>query len=131
MYAELKRKVCKICKDEKDHSKFPKIKKGAKSYPRAFCFDCKSKANFEYDLWKNYRMRLHEYQELFKAQNGKCACCGQCEASFKRQLHVDHDHETGKVRGLLCTQCNPGIGYFQDSVERLEKAVAYLKKFKN
>jgi hypothetical protein len=49
---------------------------------------------------------------------------------FTNGLHVDHDHKTGLIRGLLCTQCNPGIGYFQDSIERLQLAIKYLEKFK-
>lgn len=68
---------------------------------------------------------------MYALQKGKCACCGIEEASFKRKLHVDHDKNTGSVRGLLCTQCNPGIGYFKHSIDRLEKAIQYLKKFKN
>ena len=131
MYAELERKVCRICTIEKPKSDFQFFQKKTKKYPRPFCRDCKSLGNFEWDLWKNYRIRLPDYQALYEAQKGNCACCGIPESDFKRQLHVDHDHETGKVRGLLCTQCNPGIGYFQDSIERLEMAIKYLKKFKN
>jgi hypothetical protein len=131
MYAELKQKKCKFCNLEKNIEEFSTFNKKEKVYTRPFCFDCKSKANFEYDLWKNYRIRLSDYERLYEAQEGNCACCGQHEEKFKRKLHVDHDHESGKIRGLLCTQCNPGIGYFQDSIERLQKAINYLKKFKN
>lgn len=131
MYAELRRKVCKFCDVEKCISDFPEHKRRNKVYPRPFCYACKSKVQFQEDLWKHYRIRLPEYEALYKAQKGNCACCGQHETSFKRNLHVDHDHETGRIRGLLCTQCNPGIGYFQDSIERLQLAIAYLKKSKN
>lgn len=130
MYAELKRKRCKICGEEKDLKDFKWLNKNGKKYPRPFCNTCKSKEYFAQDLWKHYRIRLPEYNALYASQDGKCACCGQHESAFKRKLHVDHDHETGKIRGLLCTQCNPGIGYFQDSIPRLEMALAYLKKFK-
>jgi len=131
MYAELERKICKFCKMEKPKREFSQLKKGTKKYPRPFCKECKSLGNFEWDLWKNYKIRLLEYKRLYDAQKGKCACCGIHEEGFERKLHVDHDHKTGKIRGLLCTQCNPGLGYFQDSIERLEKAITYLKKFKN
>lgn len=130
MYAELELKKCKYCSKEKVKSEFPQIRKNNKTYPRPFCNDCRHQGNFEWDLWKNYRIRLSGYKALYESQNGNCACCGSAEENFKRNLHVDHDHETGKVRGLLCTQCNPGIGYFQDSIERLELAITYLKKFK-
>lgn len=130
MYAELKRKVCKYCGKNKSVSKFSGFRKGNKKYPRPFCIECKGIGNFEWDLWKNYRIRLPEYLEMYRIQNGCCACCGAHEAKFKRKLHVDHNAETKEVRALLCTQCNPGIGYFKHSIERLELAIRYLKKFK-
>lgn len=130
MYAELKRKKCRICEATKELSKFPKLKKNGKLYPRPFCIECKSQGNFEWDLWKNYRIRKPDYDRMYENQKGCCACCGIHESAFKRKLHVDHDKKTGLVRGLLCTQCNPGIGYFEHSVGRLKKAVRYLEKFK-
>ena len=131
MYAELKRKVCKFCGVEKFIKDFAVLKKNGKRYARPFCLDCRFLAHFHQDLWKHYKIRPETYDALYQAQEGKCACCGVHESAFKRQLHVDHDHATGRIRGLLCTQCNPGIGYFQDSIERLEMAIKYLKKFKN
>lgn len=89
-----------------------------------------SKRDFESDLWKNYRLTLNDYNVMYEKQKGCCDCCGRHESEFKRKLHVDHCHATGQVRALLCTRCNPGIGYFEDSVEKLEMAIAYLKKFK-
>ena len=130
MYAELKLKICKNCKREKDLSEFREFIKNKKMYSRPFCKECSKEQYFKDDLWKHYRLRLPDYRKMYEAQEGKCACCGTHESYFKRQLHVDHCHKTKKVRGLLCTQCNPGIGYFQDSIERLEMAISYLKKFK-
>ena len=130
MYAELKRKICKECKVEKDLTEFNIFNKNKKSYSRPFCKSCSSYVHFKQDLWKHYRIRYDQYLEMFNKQDGKCACCGIDQSNFKRNLHVDHDHNTGQIRGLLCTQCNPGIGYFQDSVERLQQAIAYLNKFK-
>lgn len=79
---------------------------------------------------KNYGITLEQYEEMYNEQQGKCACCDRHESEFKRGLHVDHCHTTDQVRGLLCTKCNPGIGYFDDNVESLEMAIAYLNKFK-
>lgn len=75
------------------------------------------------------KMRLYgltedEYQAMLGVQDGRCAMCGQ---SMKRP-HVDHDHETGKVRGLLCKGCNTGLGQFNDSIDSLLDAVAYLQR---
>ncbi len=55
--------------------------------------------------------------------NETCDCCGDDSKVF----HIDHDHETHKVRGILCSRCNMGLGHFGDSIERLEQAIIYLK----
>jgi len=68
--------------------------------------------------------RLDEYDRLIKSQRGQCAICLE---AFKGAPHVDHDHATGLVRGLLCMQCNQAIGKFRDDTSILERAVAYLK----
>jgi hypothetical protein len=62
----------------------------------------------------------------YKQQNG---CCGCCKNKFTRQPHLDHDHRTGKVRGLLCNNCNVALGHAMDSIERLEALKAYLMEW--
>jgi hypothetical protein len=62
-------------------------------------------------------------------QNNCCAICDSHVTLFKKQLAVDHNHETGEVRGLLCLACNGGIGKLKDSIPMLEKAIKYLKKY--
>lgn len=81
---------------------------------------------------KSYGLTTDGYNKLFSQQNGVCAICGQPETkkSFGkhiRRLTIDHNHKTGKVRGLLCNGCNVGLGNFLDSVEFLLKAIKYLK----
>jgi hypothetical protein len=66
-----------------------------------------------------------DYEALLKAQGGGCAICGR--APGKISLHVDHDHVTGKVRGLLCFRCNGGAGQFAEDVELLARAIDYLE----
>lgn len=73
-----------------------------------------------------YGITTQEYDALLKVQNGKCAICERPHTEFERRLHVDHDHLTKQVRGLLCVKCNQGIGYFDDSFELLERAKQYL-----
>lgn len=74
-----------------------------------------------------YGITLEEYDALFVIQGGVCALCGEPSDSERRLLSVDHCHDTGKVRGLLCSSCNMGIGIFNDDIESLEKAIAYLR----
>lgn len=75
--------------------------------------------------------------ELMAKQSGLCAICRKPEASTDglsgkvRQLAIDHCHETGRVRGLLCNSCNRGLGLFQDNTELLARAVLYLKEFEH
>ena len=84
---------------------------------------------------KRRRKRLYGvdqavYNSMLEKQGGCCAICGSTEvnsvASVHSEFFVDHDHKTGAVRGLLCHNCNVGLGNFQDSVGNLEKAIAYL-----
>lgn len=79
----------------------------------------------EYDLKKLYGISLAEYEKLLSVQDGKCAVCGQTDEWFN--LAVDHCHGTNVVRGLLCSQCNRGIGLFKDKPELLEAAATYLR----
>jgi len=69
------------------------------------------------------------YEELLDIQNGVCAICEQPEnTNYKRSLSIDHDHITGKFRGLLCHMCNTGLGKFFDNPELLIAATNYLKE---
>jgi hypothetical protein len=76
-------------------------------------------------LKRNYGIGLDFYEQLLGKQDGKCAICGEPENG--RALAVDHDHGTGNIRGLLCTNCNNGLGRFRDDVSRLRNAIEYLK----
>ena len=84
----------------------------------------------EWHLKRKYGISFKEYQDLLKVQGGICAICGKPEPSHKT-LDVDHDHETGKIRGILCTNCNRMIGYAHDSEERLGCAADYLSSRKS
>lgn len=86
-------------------------------------------------LHYKYNLSLEEYAIRFNNQNGVCAICGRKETAVDRngsikKLQVDHNHQTNKVRGLLCSTCNRGIGYLQDDISVVEKALQYLKEYK-
>jgi len=75
-----------------------------------------------------YRLDPVEYERLRTLQNGLCAICGKPPTAKKKFLSVDHDHETGLVRGLLCFNCNLALGHFQDDLTLVEKAANYLRR---
>lgn len=81
------------------------------------------------DLKRNYGMTVEQYDSMLKAQNGVCAICFGVNKNGKR-LAVDHDHNTGKVRELLCASCNLVIGHCRESAENLERAISYLRRHK-
>lgn len=82
----------------------------------------------------SYGLTLEDYDHMVAEQNGLCAICHKPETEIDwhsgkiRNFHIDHDHETGEVRGLLCSLCNKGIGQLGDSIEILESAITYLKR---
>jgi len=78
-----------------------------------------------YDVEKKYGITAREYLRLFERQEGTCAIC--FENDGRRRLAVDHCHETGKVRGLLCVNCNTGLGKFRDNITMLQRAIYYLE----
>jgi hypothetical protein len=83
---------------------------------------------------KAYGVSLEEFERLLVFQNGVCAVCRQPETATRNgkamKLAVDHHHDSGLVRGLLCTNCNNGIGRFGDDPARLRAAADYLEKAK-
>jgi hypothetical protein len=81
---------------------------------------------------RQYGITEDDYSALCAKQDGRCAICGSAEAGgWGGQLPVDHDHETGRVRGLLCNGCNSGLGRFGDDPDRLLAAAAYLLSWQN
>lgn len=76
------------------------------------------------DLKQRFGITLEQYNNMLAEQNGVCAICKSM--SSLRNLAVDHCHSTGKIRGLLCSYCNTGLGLFKDSLEILDKAKEYL-----
>lgn len=80
---------------------------------------------------KLYGITLEEYNQMLEEQDNQCGICGVQESEADVKLSVDHCHETGIIRGLLCRACNTGIGNLRDSIELLEKAVDYLNAYSN
>lgn len=74
-----------------------------------------------------YGITLGDWEKMFDAQEGRCVICGKHQNELSKGLVIDHDHITGKVRGLLCHLCNIGIGSLQDDPALLKNAISYLE----
>ncbi len=82
--------------------------------------------NRDKHLARTYGLSQEGYETLLALQGGVCAICKR--AATAKAFHVDHDHTSGNVRGLLCDNCNRGLGCFKDDIERLASAIAYVSK---
>lgn len=124
-------KFCIKCSSSLNKHKF-KSGKLHKNYKHGLSKTKEYRRNCQ--LLRNYNITLREYRELLKQQNNVCKICNKTNTKkFKNKitpLVVDHDHRTGKVRGLLCNKCNSALGYFKENLINLEKAIMYLKDIK-
>jgi len=80
-------------------------------------------------LKRIYGIGLKEYDKILKTQKFKCAICRRSQHEVYKKImkfNIDHDHKTGKIRGLLCTNCNRGLGFFKDDIKLLQKSIKYL-----
>ena len=82
----------------------------------------------EYSTLKNYGVSATQFKDLLTKQNNKCAIC-KSELNISKKTHIDHCHTTGKIRGILCQECNHGLGLFKYSQDILDSAQKYLKKY--
>ena len=81
-------------------------------------------------LLRKYGITYDQFTLLLEVQGGKCAICRGTEIGGSGDWHVDHNHMTGKVRGILCSPCNVGLGHFKDDPVLIETAAAYLRRHK-
>jgi hypothetical protein len=135
--------TCKKCKVEKPLSEYYKTT-DRKARHKTICKECirsepKTEAKKEYMreyskkyfLKARYNLTQEDYTTLLVRQNHKCAICGTDQEELpNKKLYVDHDHETGKVRELLCHNCNVSLGLLKESIQTLTQAIAYLDKHK-
>jgi Recombination endonuclease VII len=80
----------------------------------------------EIHLRNKFGLTVEEYDAILDAQGGVCALCG-CEPTPGISLHVDHDHSTGEIRGLLCVRCNSALGLFREDPDLLKRAARYVE----
>lgn len=133
-----KEKFNSLSLEEKIIYKQKKKEQHKKEYNKAILKHGKELINekkFVERIKRIYKLSFEDYNKLFKSQNKVCAICKQQEivknslGEIKR-LNVDHNHITGKIRGLLCHNCNIALGNFKDNKQNLESAITYLDKYK-
>lgn len=131
---------CSVVQPQTDFVKSTICKSGYRGICKT-CFNAYyAKRRVEkYDLVRSYEKKFHrarrlkytfgiteeDFTTMYKEQAGVCAIC---KLTSNSTLHIDHCHTTGKVRGLLCSRCNTGLGQFKDSIESLQEAIKYLEK---
>ena len=139
------KKICRGCRKPKPLIEFYRTTDNSTGF-RARCKSCTTKqnkawrkvnpkkhraivrrANHRNNLSKRFGITEAQFDELWSRCDGRCAICGDAE-SRDRRLSLDHDHETGELRGFLCSRCNLILGQVKDSPELLERAVVYLKR---
>lgn len=118
--------ICKSCKSLREKKYNEANKEMIKRKSRKYYWENPDKA-CDQRLKRVFGITLDEYNILLEKQGYKCKICERPTSDFKKRLHVDHCHKTGKIRGLLCYTCNSGLGYLKDSIYLLFKAIFYLK----
>jgi hypothetical protein len=124
-------KWCPECDGIKPLDEFPRNRSQKSGYG-SYCKPCHNRITREhiegkggarnYHLRRRYAITVEHFDRMFAEQGGVCAICEEAPA-----VHVDHDHDTKRVRGLLCFNCNGALGQFRDRTDLMVKAVAYLE----
>lgn len=120
---------CKICRGKVNSKSAKKLYQKWDSLDEEGKLNSISRNSY---LVSHYGITLEEYSKMLEDCGGVCYICNQPETSINRHgdtkpLHIDHDHKTGKIRGLLCSSCNKGLGFFKDNEELLKAAIEYLR----
>lgn len=127
-------KLCTKCKTNKEHEEFYSCKV-AKDSLQSWCRTCFIASVRDSYLRRTYGVTQVEYSEMLAAQNGGCAICDKTEDTVlsysgkPKALAVDYDASTGVIRGILCENCNRGIGLLSHNSETLRRAAEYLDQF--
>ena len=119
-------KKCSSCGLEKPLGEFYRsntVKGGLQNN----CKPCCLQLQWESKLKRVYGIDKDIYNKMFVEQDGCCAICRRHQLEFPKRHAVDHCHTTGKVRGLLCEDCNTSLGKFNDDIQTLERAIKYLR----
>ena len=119
--------ACKVCHGKQVRENILKDHEAYKAYHREYYQKNKEKHRKNF-LKATYGIDSVHWQNLFDSQEGCCAACGIHQSSLRRTLDTDHDHDTGEVRGLLCSRCNRLIGQAEEDIILLKSIIRYLEE---
>lgn len=114
-------KRCPRCGEIRPHSQWERNKTSSDGWA-SYCRDCRAQRNRASYFKRHYGITEDERDAMIEAQGGSCLLCRIAPAE-----HVDHDHQTGKVRGVLCFSCNAALGQFKDRPDVMRRAAAYVE----
>lgn len=123
-----KRKYCSVCSKPKTLDNFYKAQNNKTGY-EGKCKACRDVSSRDKHLKRRYGVSEEDYYNMLEQQGGVCKICSKFELRSKsKYMVVDHCHDTGTVRGVLCHKCNTALGLFNDDVETMKKAINYLEE---
>ncbi len=96
-------------------------------YRREWERENRERSGWKREIKISFNITVEQYYEMFSNQDGCCAICGKGQKELNRRLAIDHCHKTGKIRGLLCFDCNTSLGKWNDDIDMVKKALEYLK----
>lgn len=114
-------KRCPQCQEVKAHDRWEHNKSSSDGWA-SYCRQCRAERNRESHFRRHYGITVAERDAMIKEQFGICPIC-----LAPGPKHVDHDHDTGKVRGVLCFNCNSALGKLRDDPGAMRRAIAYLE----
>lgn len=120
-------KKCTQCGKVKTREEYYKRTRGTRNEYHSKCKDCSQINRENRRLKQKYGITLEDYNKMLENQKGRCKICGTTKNSGHGKFHVDHNHKTSKVRGLLCSKCNLCLGACNDNALILFKMIKYLK----
>lgn len=115
---------CSHCGRSVPLEKISGIRRKLRVHERPTCYSCLKRHS---KFMERYGLSIEEYENRFIKQEGKCLICSRHQSLLLKRLRVDHNHETGEIRGLLCDQCNTAIGLFKEDTEIMKKAISYIE----
>lgn len=137
-------KTCISCREVKPLTDFYSVKEGKRSQrPHSYCKPCTNRKQREWDkshpdrvkarsrrynLKREYGMSIEDFDQMLARQDGRCSICLSPSPKWKHGWNIDHCHKTGKIRAILCSNCNKTLGLLGESIPTLHRMIQYIEQ---